>query len=108
MSTIRWGVLSTSRHAASTWLPALKKTQQGVLGAVASRDMKRARQYAGEHGFERAYDSYEDLLADRAIDAVYIPLPNSLHKEWVLRAAEAGKHVLCEKPLGLNAAEAEG
>jgi xylose dehydrogenase (NAD/NADP) len=107
MSTIHWGVLSTSRHAANTWIPALKKSQQGALSAVASRDMKRARQYAGEHGFEKAYDSYEDLLADPTIDAVYIPLPNNLHKEWVLRATEAGKHVLCEKPLGLDAAEAE-
>jgi xylose dehydrogenase (NAD/NADP) len=107
MSTIHWGVLSTSRHAANTWIPALKKSQHGVLGAVASRDMKRAQQYAGEHGFQKAYDSYEDLLVDPAINAVYIPLPNSLHREWVLRAAEAGKHILCEKPLGLNAAEAQ-
>jgi xylose dehydrogenase (NAD/NADP) len=107
MRTIHWGVLSTSRHAANTWIPALKKSQHGVLSAVASRDMKRAQQYAGEHGFEKAYDSYEALLADPTIDAVYIPLPNSLHREWVLRAAEAGKHILCEKPLGLNAAEAQ-
>ncbi len=107
MSAIHWGVLSTSRHAANTWIPALKKTQQGVLSAVASRDKARARQYAGEHGFAKSYDSYEDLLADPEIDAVYIPLPNSLHKEWALRAAEAGKHILCEKPLGINAAEAQ-
>lgn len=107
MSTIRWGVLSTSRHAAETWIPALKHTKHGQLLAVASRDESRARQYANAHGIPTVYGSYEALLADPQIDAVYIPLPNDLHRKWAVRAAEAGKHTLCEKPLGLNAAEAE-
>jgi predicted dehydrogenase len=107
MDTVHWGILSTSRHAAITWIPALKKSKHGQIAAVASRDETRGRQYAAEHGIPQVYGSYEALLADPKIDAVYIPLPNSLHKTWAIRAAEAGKHVLCEKPLGLNAAEAE-
>jgi xylose dehydrogenase (NAD/NADP) len=107
MDKIRWGVLSTSRHAANTWIPALKQSKQGQVRAVASRDETRARQYADANGIPNIHGSYEALLADPEIDAVYIPLPNGLHKPWAIRAAEAGKHTLCEKPLGLNAAQAE-
>jgi xylose dehydrogenase (NAD/NADP) len=107
MSLIRWGVLSTSQHAANTWIPALKNAARGELAAVASRDEARGQPYARQHGIPKVYGSYEALLADPDIDAVYIPLPNSLHKTWAIHAAAAGKHVLCEKPLGLNAAEAE-
>lgn len=107
MDTIHWGILSTSRHAAITWIPALKNSKHGQITAIASRDETRGQQYAAEHGIPQVYGSYEALLADPQIDAVYIPLPNSLHKTWAIRAAEAGKHVLCEKPLGLNADEAE-
>lgn len=104
---IRWGVLSTSRHAAATWIPACQASQRGEVVAVASRDASRARQYASEHGIPRSFGDYESLLASPDVDAVYIPLPNHLHKEWTIKAAEAGKHVLCEKPLGLDAAQAE-
>ena len=104
---IRWGVLSTSRHAAATWIPACQASQRGEVVAVASRDASRARQYASEHGIPRSFGDYESLLASPDVDAVYIPLPNHLHKEWTIKAAGAGKHVLCEKPLGLDAAQAE-
>jgi len=102
---IRWGVMSTAsigRHAVN---PAIQASSNGELVAVASRDAVRARDFAAEHGIPRHHGSYADLLADEEIDAVYVPLPNSLHREWTIRAAEAGKHVLCEKPLGLSEAE---
>ena len=76
-----------------------------MLSAVASRDADRANAFAREHGIPRAYGSYEDLIDDPDIDALYIPLPNSLHRDWVIHAVRAGKHVLCEKPLALNAAD---
>ncbi len=107
MKVVRWGILSTSHHAAKTWIPALVAAPSAELVAVASRDEERARAFADEHGIPAAYGSYEALLAAEDVDAVYIPLPNHLHKPWTLRAAEAGKHVLCEKPLALDAAEAE-
>ena len=104
---IRWGVLGTARHAGNTRVPAFHAAKSGDVVAVASRDAARARQFANEHSIPASYGTYEALLADPTIDAVYIPLPNHLHKEWAIRAAGAGKHCLCEKPLGLNAAEAE-
>ncbi len=107
MDVVRWGILSTSRHAAKTWIPALAAAPSAELVAVASRDEARARAFAEKHNVPAAYGSYEALLAAEDVDAVYIPLPNHLHKPWTLRAAQAGKHVLCEKPLALNAAEAE-
>lgn len=107
MTTIRWGVIGTARHAANTWIPGLKGTASGTLAAVASRSIESARKFAAEQGIPAAYGSYNAMLAAPDIDAVYIPLPNSMHKEWAIRAAQAGKHVMCEKPLGLNAAEAE-
>ncbi|NDJ77019.1 MAG: Gfo/Idh/MocA family oxidoreductase [Chloroflexi bacterium] len=107
MSTIKWGILSTARHAANTVIPAIHAARNAQAYAVASRDAGRARQFAEETGLSASYGSYEDLLADPQVDAVYIPLPNNLHKEWSIKAAQAGKHVLCEKPLALNAAEAQ-
>ncbi len=104
---IRWGVISTANIGRAAMIPALQAASNGKLLAVASRSAERAQEFAGKLGIPRAYGSYEALLADPEIDAVYIPLPNSLHKEWTVRAAEAGKHVLCEKPLALNAAEAQ-
>jgi xylose dehydrogenase (NAD/NADP) len=104
---VRWGILSTSHHAASAFIPAVNASGSGEVAAVASRDAAKAQRYAAEHGIPDSYGSYEALLADPAIDAIYVPLPNSLHKEWAIRVAQAGKHCLCEKPLGLNAAEAE-
>jgi predicted dehydrogenase len=105
--TVRWGVLSTAHHAANRVIPAIHASEHGEVVAVASRDADRGRQYAQANRIPRSYDSYEALLADPNVDVVYIPLPNSLHKEWAIRAAQAGKHVLCEKSLALNAFEAQ-
>jgi predicted dehydrogenase len=102
---VRWGVISTARIGARAVNPAIQASANGELVAVASRDEARARAFAKEHTIPNAYGSYEALLDDADIDAVYNPLPNSLHKEWTIRAAEKGKHILCEKPLALNADE---
>ena len=105
MKPVRWGVLSTSSFAQERFLPGLRKSPLVALTAVASRNRKRAEAFARANGFERAYGSYEELLADPEIEIVYIPLPNNLHVEWTAKAARAGKHVLCEKPMSMNAAE---
>jgi len=102
---VRWGVISTANIGRWAVNPAIQASQNGELIAVASRDEARAREFAEQGGIPIAYGSYEALLADDDIDAVYIPLPNGLHREWTIRAAEAGKHVLCEKPLALSEAE---
>lgn len=104
MSTVvNWGVLGYARIAKNSIIPAIARADNARLYGVASRN--QADLPTGE--WEQSYGDYAALLADPAIQAVYIPLPNSLHKEWVLRALEAGKHVLCEKPIGLTAAEAQ-
>lgn len=104
MSTVvNWGVLGYARIAKNSIIPAIARADNAQLYGVASRN--QADLPTGE--WEQSYGDYAALLADPAIQAVYIPLPNSLHKEWVLRALEAGKHVLCEKPIGLTAAEAQ-
>ncbi|MDQ7843820.1 MAG: Gfo/Idh/MocA family oxidoreductase [Armatimonadota bacterium] len=103
---VRWGVLGVASIAVRRLIPAIARSQTGVLQAVASREERRAREAAERFGFRRAYGSYEALLADPEVDAVYIPLPNSLHRTWTERAAAAGKHVLCEKPLGITADDA--
>jgi D-xylose 1-dehydrogenase (NADP+, D-xylono-1,5-lactone-forming) len=102
---VRWGVLSTSNIGRRAVLPAIQRSSNGELVAVASRAADKAHAFADELDIPRAYASYEQLLADPDIEAVYIPLPNSMHREWTIKAAEAGKHILCEKPLALNAAE---
>lgn len=106
MKKIKWGFLSTARIGASAYVPAIRNSRNGELYAVASRDLGKAQAFAKEHGFACAYGSYEELLADPQVDAVYISLPNSMHCEWSIKAAEAGKPVLCEKPLAANADEA--
>jgi D-xylose 1-dehydrogenase (NADP+, D-xylono-1,5-lactone-forming) len=103
---VRWGFISTARINRRL-LAAASKSDAAEVITVASRDGERAEAYAAEHGIERAYGSYEALLEDPEIEAVYISLPNSLHVEWSIHALEAGKHVLCEKPLTRSAAEAE-
>jgi len=103
--TLRWGVLSTANIGRAAVSPAIRASSNGTLVAVASRDDARARAFAEEHGIPRHYGSYEALLEDTEIDAVYVPLPNSLHLEWTVKAAVAGKHVLCEKPLALDEAQ---
>jgi len=107
MRHVRWGILSTARIGVRRVLPALLRSQTGKAHAVASRDLARARTVATQFNIPRVHGSYEALLADAEVDAIYIPLPNSLHMEWTVRAAQAGKHVLCEKPLGLTAAQAQ-
>jgi predicted dehydrogenase len=104
---LRWGVLSTASIALRKVIPAMQRGQFTTVAAIASRDLARAQQAAATLGIPTAYGSYEELLADPNIDAVYIPLPNHLHVPWTIKAAEAGKHVLCEKPLSLTVAEAE-
>ena len=103
---LRWGVLSTARIAAKHVVPALQAAPGHDVAAVASRDLGRARAWATEHDIATAYGSYDELLADPAVEAIYNPLPNHLHVGWSIAALEAGKHVLCEKPLGLDAADA--
>ena len=100
---MRWGLLGTARINRSL-IPAIRAGERSTLVAVASRDQARADEYAREWKIPRAFGSYEALVADPGIDAVYVPLPNHLHVEWTVAAARAGKHVLCEKPLALDAA----
>lgn len=95
---VRWGLLSTA-NINRALLGPLQQSERSELVAVASRNGEKAKAYAAEHGIPKAHGSYEALLADPEIDAIYNPLPNLLHREWTVKAAEAGKHVLCEKPL---------
>jgi predicted dehydrogenase len=104
--TVSWGVLSTAKIGLDRVIGPMQKGRSTRIDAIASRDLARARAAAEQLGIAKAYGSYEELLADPAIEAVYIPLPNNLHVEWAERAAEAGKHVLVEKPIGLTADEA--
>ena len=104
---LRWGVLSTANIGRAAVIPAIQHSENGEVIAVASRDEQKGRDFAARTGIGRSYGSYEALLAARDIDAVYISLPNSLHREWSIKAAEAGKHILCEKPLALNSAECD-
>ena len=104
---LRWGILGSASIAVRSVIPGIQQSSMNEVTALASRTLEKAEQTATELGIPKPYGSYEELLADESIDAVYIPLPNHLHYEWTLRAAEAGKHILCEKPLALNAAQAE-
>ncbi len=106
MSALRWGILSTADIARTKVIPGMRRAARTEVTAIASRDGARARQVAAELSIPTAHDSYEALLADPTVDAVYIPLPNHLHAEWTLAAARAGKHVLCEKPLAMTSADA--
>jgi predicted dehydrogenase len=100
-TTINWGILSTARINRSV-IPGIRASKRSNLLAIASRSQESAAAFAQKWNIPRAYDSYEALLADPEIDVIYIPLPNHLHVEWTLKALEAGKHVLCEKPIALN------
>jgi len=102
---IRWGVLGAARIATVKVIPAMNRCTFGRVTAIASRSLEKAREAALPLGIAQAYGSYEELLEDADIDAIYNPLPNHLHVPWSLKAAAAGKHVLCEKPIGMNAAE---
>ncbi|MEF2073898.1 Gfo/Idh/MocA family protein [Consotaella aegiceratis] len=103
----RWGILSTAKIAREQVIPAIMEVENGVLAAIASRDLGRAQALATRFGAPHAFGSYEELLASDVVDGVYIPLPTSQHIEWTLKAIEAGKHVLCEKPMALKASEIE-
>ena len=106
MGKIRWGVLGVAGIATKKVIPAMQQSTHAEVTAIASRDIGKAQAAAASLGIAKAYGSYEELLADSDIDAIYNPLPNHLHVPWTIHAAEAGKHVLCEKPIGLNVAEA--
>jgi predicted dehydrogenase len=107
MSKVRWGILSTARIGTAKVIPAMQAGANCDIVAIASRSLERAQATAARLGIAKAYGSYEELLADPEIDAVYNPLPNHLHVPWSVKALEAGKHVLCEKPIALTAAEAQ-
>lgn len=105
-SKVRWGVLGAARIAVRKVIPAMQNGEWSAVVAIASRDRRKAEETARSLGIAKAYGSYDELLSDADVEAVYNPLPNHLHVPWSLKAAEAGKHVLCEKPLSLTVAEA--
>jgi predicted dehydrogenase len=105
MEAVRWGVLGVANIFTKKVLPPLLKSDLLRVEAIASRSEEKARGVAAKFGITKSYGSYDKLLADPDIEAVYIPLPNHLHAEWIRKAADAGKHILCEKPLALNATE---
>jgi predicted dehydrogenase len=107
MADLRWGILSTASIAREKVIPAIQRADRCRVVAIASRDADRSRAVAAELGIARAHGSYEALLADSEVDAVYLPLPNHLHAQWAIASIDAGKHVLCEKPLALTATDAE-
>lgn len=107
MSNLRWGILSTAKIGRTKVIPGIQSAPGCEVAGIASRDAELAKRVAADLSIQRAFGSYEDLLAADDIDAVYIPLPNHMHAEWTVAAARAGKHVLCEKPLAMNASEAQ-
>ena len=102
MEKVRWGVLGTADIARGATIPGMQQADNCELWAVAGRSLEKAQAFRDQFGFRKAYGSYEELLADPEVEAVYIPLPNDLHCEWSVRALQAGKHVLCEKPLAVS------
>ena len=104
--TVKWGVLGTANIAKGCTIPGMKLAPNCELTAIAGRSIEKAKAFQKEFGFEKAYGSYEELINDKDVEAIYIPLPNNLHLQWVKAALKSGKHVLCEKPLALNEAEA--
>ncbi|THU33043.1 Gfo/Idh/MocA family oxidoreductase [Niastella caeni] len=106
MKKIRWGILSTAKIAREKVIPAMQRGRYCEIAAIASRNPEQAKEVANGLKIPTVYGSYEELLNDPAIDAVYIPLPNHLHVEWSIKSIQAGKHVLCEKPIALSSAEA--
>src|SRR5947209_3748667 len=107
MQKVRWGVLSTADIGIGQVIPAMQQGPYCEIAAIASRSPEKARAAAAQLGIPKAYGSYEELLADPEIDAIYNPLPNHLHVPWSIKALQAGKHVLCEKPIALTSAEAQ-
>src|SRR5947208_17134462 len=107
MSKVRWGILGVARIAVNRVIPAMQQGEFSEVVAIASRDRARAEEAARQLGIPKAFGSYEEMLADPEIDAVYNPLPNHLHVPVSIKALQAGKHVLCEKPIALTSAEAQ-
>src|SRR5215467_12314067 len=107
MNKVRWGVLSTANIGTGKVIPAMQKGKYIEFNAIASRNLEKGKAAAAQLGIPQVYGSYEELLADPNIDAIYNPLPNHLHVPWSIKALEAGKHVLCEKPVAMSSAEAE-
>lgn len=106
MKKVKWGILSTAKIGREKVIPAMLQAKHVEVVAIASRDIEAAKNEAGRLGIPRAYGSYEALLSDPGVEAVYIPLPNHLHVEWAIKSLQAGKHVLCEKPIGLSSQQA--
>ena len=104
---VKWGVIGTAGIAEGCTIPGMQQAKNVSLYAIAGRSISKAEQFKDKFGFKKAYGSYEELLSDKKIEAVYIPLPNNMHYEWVMKSIEAGKHVLCEKPLAPTARECE-
>src|SRR5712672_3098351 len=106
MKKVKWGILGAASIGLRKVIPGMQKGAYSEITSIASRDRKKAEEEARKLGIPKAYGSYEELLRDPEIEAIYNPLPNHMHVPWSIKAAEAGKHVLCEKPLSLNVAEA--
>ena len=106
MSTVRWGLISTA-NINRRLIPAIRSSKKGVLTAVASRSQKSAKQYADKWKIPHAFGSYQEMLDSGVVDVVYNSLPNHLHAEWSIKAMEAGKHVLCEKPFAISLEEVD-
>src|SRR5467141_5271231 len=106
MKKVKWGILGAASIAVRRLIPGMQKGAYSEIAAIASRDKKKAEEAARKLGIPKVHGSYEELLQDREIEAIYNPLPNHLHVPWSIKAAEAGKHVLCEKPISLTVAEA--
>src|SRR5947209_5669216 len=104
---VSWGVVSAAQIGINHVIPAIQRSSNGRVVCLGTPNPDRVRERLGKLGVPRVYDSYAAVLDDAEVEAVYIPLPNSMHHEWTLRAAERGKHVLCEKPMALTAAESE-
>jgi len=107
MNKVSWGILSTAKIGVEKVIPAMQKGKFSEIKAIASRDLDKAQKAAKKLGIPKAYGSYEELLKDDGIEAVYIPLPNHMHVDWSVKSIRAGKHILCEKPIGINVAEAQ-
>ena len=107
MEKIKWGILSSAKIGLKQVIPAIQQGELSEVIAISSRSLEKAKVAASSLGIEKAYGSYEALLQDPEVDVIYNPLPNNMHLEWTVKAMEAGKHVLCEKPIGLTVAEVE-
>lgn len=107
MKKVKWGVMGTADIARGCTIPGMQQAENCTLYAIAGRTIEKARNFQNEFGFEKAYGSYEELLSDPEVEAIYVPLPNDLHYEWTIKALKAGKHVLCEKPLAITAGQIE-